>query len=92
MNNGRILSSPFLDLLFHGLRFLWYNVVIGVLAQLIRALRWQRRGQEFESPILHQIVFKTHRYGEFFYFHCGYLAFTLFFLCDPLKTNNFEKR
>ena len=59
--------------------FLWYNKVIGVLAQLIRALRWQRRGQEFESPILHQIVFKTHRYGEFFYFHCGYLAFTLFF-------------
>lgn len=48
---------PFFDLLFRGLRFLWYNVVIGVLAQLIRALRWQRRGQEFESPILHQIVF-----------------------------------
>lgn len=72
--------------------FLWYNAVIGVLAQLIRALRWQRRGQEFESPILHQIVFKTHRYGEFFYFYCGYLYFLLYFLCDPLKTNNFEKR
>lgn len=78
MNNGRILSSPFLDLLFHGLHFLWYNVVIGVLAQLIRALRWQRRGQEFESPILHQIVFKTHRYGEFFYRYYGHF-FTLFF-------------
>ena len=58
--------------------FLWYNRVIGVLAQLIRALRWQRRGQEFESPILHQIVFKTHRYGEFFYRYYGHF-FTLFF-------------
>ena len=91
MNNGRILSSPFLDLLFHGLHFLWYNEVIGVLAQLIRALRWQRRGQEFESPILHQIVFKTHRYGEFFIFTVV-IFFYFNFLCDPLKTNNFEKR
>lgn len=72
--------------------FLWYNVVIGVLAQLIRALRWQRRGQEFESPILHQIVFKTHRYGEFFIFTVVIFIFLLYFLCDPLKTNNFEKR
>ena len=92
MNNGRILSSLFLDLLFHGLRFLWYNVLIGVLAQLIRALRWQRRGQEFESPILHQIVFKTHRYGEFFLFSLWLSCFYFIFLCDPLKTNNFEKR
>ena len=72
--------------------FLWYNKVIGVLAQLIRALRWQRRGQEFESPILHQIVFKTHRYGEFFIFTVVIFIFLLYFLCDPLKTNNFEKR
>lgn len=70
---------PFLDLLFHGLHFLWYNVVIGVLAQLIRALRWQRRGQEFESPILHQIVFKTHRYGEFFIFTVVIFIFLLYF-------------
>lgn len=67
-------------------------MVIGVLAQLIRALRWQRRGQEFESPILHQIVFKTHRYGEFFIFTVVIFIFLLYFLCDPLKTNNFEKR
>lgn len=26
----------------------------GVLAHLARALRWQRRGEEFESPVLHQ--------------------------------------
>lgn len=57
---------PFFRFIISWFTFLWYNVVIGVLAQLIRALRWQRRGQEFESPILHQIVFKTHRYGEFF--------------------------
>lgn len=75
---GGFYPPLFLDLLFHGLRFLWYNVIIGVLAQLIRALRWQRRGQEFESPILHQIVFKTHRYGEFFYRYYGHF-FTLFF-------------
>ena len=60
--------------------FLWYNRVIGVLAQLIRALRWQRRGQEFESPILHQIVIKTHHNGEFFYKYCGYLYFFTLFL------------
>ena len=76
---------PFLDLLFRGLRFLWYNVVIGVLAQLIRALRWQRRGQEFESPILHQIVIKTHHNGEFFYRYCGYLYFLLYFFVRPFK-------
>ena len=75
---GGFYPPPFLDLLFRSLRFSWYNVVIGVLAQLIRALRWQRRGQEFESPILHQIVFKTHRYGEFF---IGIMAiFLLYFL------------
>lgn len=28
----------------------------GVLAQLARASRWQREGQEFKSPILHQIL------------------------------------
>ena len=28
----------------------------GVLAQLARALRWHRRGHEFESHILHQKV------------------------------------
>ena len=67
-------------------------MVIGVLAQLIRALRWQRRGQEFESPILHQIVFKTHRYGEFFIGTVLIFIFYFNFLCDPLKTNNFEKR
>lgn len=72
---------PFFRFIISWFTFLWYNVAIGVLAQLIRALRWQRRGQEFESPILHQIVFKTHRYGEFFYFYCGYLYFfTLFFV------------
>ena len=60
---GGFYPPLFLVLLFRSLHFLWYNVVIGVLAQLIRALRWQRRGQEFESPILHQIVFKTHRTG-----------------------------
>ena len=90
---GGFYPPPFfLDLLFRSLRFSWYNVVIGVLAQLIRALRWQRRGQEFESPILHQIVFKTHRYGEFFIFTVVIFIFLLYFLCDPLKTNNFEKR
>lgn len=35
-------------------RGLWYNEGVGVLAQLIRALRWQRRGHEFESRTLHQ--------------------------------------
>lgn len=28
----------------------------GVLAHLARALRWQRRGEEFESPVLHQFI------------------------------------
>lgn len=37
-----------------------YNVLVfGALAQLARALRWQRRGQEFESPMLHQIQYPT---------------------------------
>ncbi len=67
---------PFFRFIISWFTFLWYNVAIGVLAQLIRALRWQRRGQEFESPILHQIVFKTHRYGEFFYFSL-WLSFLL---------------
>ena len=34
-----------------------YDIIkwkVGVLAQLVRVLRWQRRGQEFESLILHQ--------------------------------------
>ncbi len=35
-------------------QWLWYNESTGVLAQLIRALRWQRRGHEFESRTLHQ--------------------------------------
>lgn len=30
--------------------------MFGALAHLARALRWQRRGEEFESPILHQII------------------------------------
>ena len=33
-----------------------YNTRVGRLAHLARALRWQRRGEEFESPILHQII------------------------------------
>lgn len=36
-------------------QWLWYNESTGVLAQLIRALRWQRRGHEFESRTLHQV-------------------------------------
>ena len=31
-----------------------YKQLIGVLAQLARAPRWQRGGQEFKSLILHQ--------------------------------------
>ena len=31
----------------------------GALAQLARALRWQRRGQRFESAMLHHSVFEN---------------------------------
>ena len=42
---------------------LYYLLLRGAVAQLIRALRWQRRGPGFESPWLHQeIIFLGYTY------------------------------
>ena len=36
--------------------FLWYNFDCWGVSSADRALRWQRRGQEFESPTLHHFL------------------------------------
>ncbi len=46
--------------------FVTITYVLGALAHLARALRWQRRGERFESAMLHQS--KNSIFGSGFYF------------------------
>ena len=47
-----------------------YKQLIGVLAQLARAPRWQRGGQEFKSLILHHEFSSRFLSGFFVYKKC----------------------
>ncbi len=62
----------------------------GGLAHLARALRWQRRGDRFESDILHNLKIKTNTQTDdmlFGYFYLQQLCFILIFFIQQLSTN-----